>query len=213
MDGFLEGLQDGVVEASPDTWRTLRDQTARMRRLVEDVGTVSRAEERRLELSAEPVDLGALAAGAVRAAGQRYQDKGVVLDLAQVHEPVFVTGDPDRLHEVIDNLLANALRHTPASGRGQGHVEVSVRASGDSVLVEVVDDVEGIEASSLVHVFDRFYRADSARLHDTGGSGIGLTVARALVHAHGGVIAVRIERSGRGARFTVVLPRAGQPSH
>lgn len=201
LDGFLEGLEDGVIAAEPRTWMTLRDQTARLRRLVEDVGVVSEAEERGLDLAGDPVDLAAVAADAVRGASPAYRDKGVRLDLAG--DPVEVAGDPDRLREVVDNLLANALRHTPGGGR----VQVTVRATRDAARLEVADDGEGVAPEDLPHLFERFYRGDSARVHDTEGSGIGLSIARALVHAHGGAIAASSDGPGRGAVFAVALPR------
>jgi len=201
LDSFLEGVEDGVLPASRETWHTMRDQTSRLRRLVEDVGTVSQAEERRLDLSAAPLDLADLATEAVRSAVPGFHDKGVALALRTAAPPT-LTGDHDRLRQVLDNLLANALRHTPPGG----HVEVSLASRRGSVQLTVADDGDGIPAEHLPHVFERFYRADPARGRATGGSGIGLTIARALVQAHGGDIRADSAGPGRGTRFVVTLP-------
>jgi signal transduction histidine kinase len=128
----------------------------------------------------------------------------VTLTLHRGGAPARIAGDHDRLREILDNLLANALRHTPPGG----HVEVQVTGHRSQVDLAVADDGEGIPAVHLPHIFDRFYRADPARTRATGGSGIGLTIARALVHAHGGAIHADSAGTGRGARFTVTLPAA-----
>jgi len=201
LDSFLEGVEDGVLPPSRETWRTMRDQTSRLRRLVEDVGTVSQAEERRLDLSGAPLDLADLATEAVRSAEPGFHDKGVALALHTAALPT-LTGDRDRLREVLDNLLDNALRHTPPGG----HVEVSVASRRGAVQLTVADDGDGIAAEHLGNVFERFYRADAARGRATGGSGIGLTIARALVRAHDGDIRADSAGPGRGARFVVTLP-------
>lgn len=128
LDGFLEGLQDGVLPATAETWQTMRDQATRLRRLVQDVGTVSLAEERRLHLADSPLDLWSLADDVVRGWNQAYAEKGVHLALRNGDTPAYVTGDPDRLGEVLDNLLADALRHTPSAG----HVDVTGPGSPSS---------------------------------------------------------------------------------
>jgi two-component system, OmpR family, sensor histidine kinase BaeS len=117
-----------------------------------------------------------------------------------------VAADPDRVGEVLANLLGNALRHTPPGGR----VEVTATAGNGGVRIVVADTGEGIPPELLERVFERFYRADRARTHtpDGGGSGIGLTITRAIVQAHGGRIHAESAGPGRGARFVVTLPRA-----
>jgi signal transduction histidine kinase len=117
-----------------------------------------------------------------------------------------VWADPDRIGQVLTNLLDNALRHTPAGGT----VTVSCRTVEDQVEYVVADSGDGIAAENLPHVFDRFYRADTARDRGHGGSGIGLSIARALVEAHRGRIAAASAGPGRGSTFTVRLP--AQPS-
>jgi signal transduction histidine kinase len=204
LDSFLEGVEDGVIPATAATWQTLREQTARLRRLVDDVDAVSRAEERSLDLRREPIDLNVAVGAAVRASGARFHDKGVALDQVAGPGAARVSADPDRLREILDNLLDNALRHTPAGGS----VSVTVTTVPGRVAVTVADTGDGIAAEHLPHVFDRFYRADPARARATGGSGIGLTIARAVARAHDGDLTAASAGTGHGATFTLTLPAA-----
>ncbi len=204
LDSFLEGIEDGVIPASVDTWRTMRQQTARLRRLVDDVDSVSRAEERQLRVDPQPVNVDEVVAEATRAVGAGFQGKGVVLRHRPAAAPGRVSADPDRLREILDNLLSNALRHTPAGGT----VTVTTTADRARITVTVADTGVGIAAEHLPHLYERFYRADPARSQSTGGSGIGLTIARALAHAHGGDLHAASDGPGRGATFTLTLPAA-----
>lgn len=200
LDAYLEGIHDGVATTDPRTLAMLRGQTARLSRLADDVADVSRVEEGQLALELQPTDLSAVCAIAVRTAQQAYAAKGVVLSLEA--EPVLVEGDPQRLGQVLGNLLDNALRHTPAGGR------VSVRCFRDGrfAVAEVADTGEGIPGDQLVHVFERFHRVDPSRDRSHGGSGIGLAIVRALVEAHGGRVEARSGGPGHGATFRVQLP-------
>jgi two-component system sensor histidine kinase BaeS len=202
VDSFLEGIEDGVIPADPGTWRTMRDQTARLRRLVSDVDSLSRAEERQLDLRPRPVALAGLVEDALRAAATAYSAKGVVVRSAVPDRSIRAWADPDRVREILDNLLANAVRHTPPGGT----VTVAAARLPHQVQLTVTDTGAGIAAEHLAHIFDRFYRIDPARSRDTGGSGIGLTIARALARAHGGDLRVASDGLGQGATFTLTLP-------
>src|SRR5262249_49497117 len=169
LDSFLEGIQDGVIPASDTTWQTMAEQTSRLRRLVDDIDAVSRAEERTLQIQRELVDANDTAAAAMAAASAAYADKGIALHQHHSPSPAPVAADPDRLREILDNLLSNALRHTPPGG----DVSVACAAGAGAVEISVTDTGEGIAAEHLPHLFDRFYRADPARSRATGGSGIG----------------------------------------
>jgi len=202
IEGYVEGLRDGIVAPEQSTWSLLASETARLQRLVEDLQLVSRAEERQLDLRTQEVEPGALVADAAARMAPSYEAKGVRL-VPEV-EPGLptVAVDPDRLGEVLANLLDNALRHTPAGGT------VSLRAAlrrGDLELA-VSDTGEGIAPEHLGRVFERFYRADQARSRATGGSGIGLAIAKAIVEAHGGSLRAESDGPGRGATFVVTLP-------
>ncbi|HSK24402.1 MAG TPA: HAMP domain-containing sensor histidine kinase [Egicoccus sp.] len=203
LEGYHEGLVDGVVEPGPETWATLQDATTRLRRLVEDLTLVSRADEGRLEMDLARVDLAELAADSVESLARQAQDQDVAVTVTPPDIPAYVYGDRDRLGQVLTNLLTNALAHTSAGGR----IEVAVRTDHDEVVVEVRDDGAGIAPEHLPHLFDRFYRADPSRRRGRG-SGIGLTISRAIAHAHGGDIEASSAGPGRGATFVLRLPAA-----
>lgn len=202
VEGYVEGLADGVVPADGGTWQVLQTEARRLRRLVDDLQKVSHAEARQLDLHITLVDIGSLVAAAAQAAQPAYSAKGIDLVQRLDRRLPRIPIDPDRIGEVLANLLENALRHTPTGG----HVEVSAHRHGSAVELAVADSGEGIAPEKLERVFERFYRADSARRRQDGGSGIGLTIARAIVDAHGGRIRAESKGAGRGARFTVTLP-------
>jgi len=201
IEAYHEGLVDGVVEPSGETWATLQEATGRLQRLVEDLALVSRAEEGRLPLEAGPVEVGELVTTVVEAMAPTARERSVRVRTELPASPVGLQGDRDRLAQVLTNLLANALEHTPPGG------EVSVVARGDAAgaEIEVADTGEGIAAEHLPHLFQRFYRADPSRQR-AGGSGIGLTISRAIVLAHGGEITAASDGPGQGARFRIRLP-------
>ncbi|MEX2550914.1 MAG: ATP-binding protein [Nitriliruptoraceae bacterium] len=203
IEAYHEGLVDGVVEPTGETWATLQEATGRLQRLVEDLGLVSRAEEGRLSFEKGPVEVGELVTTAVDALAPAAREHHVAVLTDLPSSPITLQGDRDRLAQVLTNLLANALEHTPAGGE----VSVSASRSEDGVDIEVADSGEGIAAEHLPHLFQRFYRADPSR-HRVGGSGIGLTISRAIVHGHGGDITASSDGPGQGARFHIHLPSA-----
>ncbi|MPV37876.1 HAMP domain-containing sensor histidine kinase [Georgenia subflava] len=206
LDGYLEGIQDGVVPVDEEVLAMLRDQVARLSRLAQDISLVTTAEEGRLTMHRQPVQVGALIDAAVAQAAARYAARRINLRAA-VPERVRTTAvyaDLDRLGQVLTNLLDNALRYTAPGG----HVVVSATRDEAAVRIEVADDGDGIEAEHLAHVFERFYRADTARDRAHGGSGIGLAVTRSIVRAHGGEVTAASPGKGQGATFTVELPAA-----
>ena len=203
IDAHLEGIEDGVREPDATTLEIIRSSTGRLRRLAEDIRAVSNAEEGQLQINLQPVDARMLAVMAVTSAEHRYEAEQVNLEIhAECSRQVMA--DPDRLGQVLSNLLDNALRHTPRHGT------VRMRCSDDGacVLFTVSDTGQGIAQEHLEHIFDRFYRIDSARDRAHGGSGIGLSIAKALVEAHGGHISAVSQGAGLGATFTVRLPAA-----
>ncbi len=204
IDAYLEGLADGVVQPDPGTWALLRAEAGRLGRLTDDIAKVSRAEERQLDLRVRTAPAQELLAAAAAAARSGYAEKGVRLELDAARGDASVAVDPDRFAEVLANLLENALRHTPPGGA----VGLAAAPAGEDVLFTVSDTGEGIAPAELEQVFERFYRADPARSRDRGGSGIGLTIARALVEAHGGRISAESAGAGQGAAFRITLPAA-----
>ena len=199
---YVEGLADGVVTPDALTAATLESELDRMQRLVGDLDTVSRAEERQLDLHLRPVVPADLVTAAVEAARPSFTSKGVGLAARVEPGTPPVLADADRLHEVLANLLDNALRHTPAGGQ----VTVAAQSREGEVELVVRDNGEGIPSDQLPRVFERFYRVDAGRSRTRGGSGIGLTIARALVEAHGGRIRAESAGPDTGAAFAVTLP-------
>jgi len=205
--GYHEALADGVFTMDPETYATIGAALSRVERLVRDIARVSSAEERRLDLRLQQTTVSELIESAIAAASHAYDAKGVRLVGQPPLQQAPVRVDRDRIQEVLDNLLANALRHTPPGGR----VTVAARKLGQVVEIGVTDTGDGIRAEHLSRVFERFYRVDDARSRDRGGSGIGLAIARALVEVHGGRIRAESPGPGRGATFAFTLPLASGP--
>ena len=205
LEAYIDGLEDGVVPADVDSYATMRGQVGRLRRLASDLRESAAADEHALHLAPVDLDAAAAAAEAVSAATPRFLAKGVGLELRPGPTGLGVRADPERLQQVLANLLDNALRHTPDGG----HVSVAVGRVGPGIALSVTDDGEGIPADELAAVFDRFHRVDPARTATDGsGSGLGLTIARAIVADHGGTLTATSEGPGRGSAFTLTLPAA-----
>jgi signal transduction histidine kinase len=203
LEAYVEGLADGVVAADQEAWTVLQAELVRLRRLTEDLTAVSRAEEHQLDLRPRPVDPAALVTSATQAAEPAFAAKGVALQANTDHGLPQVGVDPDRLGEVLANLLANALKHTPSGGQ----VEVAARGRGNELELAVTDTGEGIPPELLERVFERFFRVDPARTRNSGGgSGLGLTISRAIVEAHGGRVWAESAGLGGGTRLVVRLP-------
>jgi signal transduction histidine kinase len=202
LDGYLEGLEDGVIQSSGDTWRLLRSETARMTRMVNDLSELWRAEARQLVLRIEAVDVAAVAretgASFVHAAGAR----GVTVSLPDVR--ALALADRDRVAQIVSNYLSNAVRHAPEGSA----IAVTARRHGARVRLAVADRGPGLAPGQLDAVFERFYRVDPARSRAGGGSGIGLAIVRALAGAMGGTAWAESDGPGRGATFFVELPAA-----
>jgi signal transduction histidine kinase len=203
----VEAAQDGVFDDEAANLAAMHDEALRLTRLLDDLSALAEAERPGLLLSAEPVDLAAVASGAAGALRQGFADKGI--ELTADLEAAVVDGDQKRLEQVVVNLLTNALRYTDAGGR----VDLSVRQVGGDAVLEVADSGIGISAEDIPHVFTRFWRGEKSRSRATGGAGIGLTIVRELVRAHDGRIAVE-STVGQGSAFRVIIPCHGaSPPH
>jgi two-component system, OmpR family, sensor histidine kinase BaeS len=203
VEAHLEAVEDGVRKLDEQTLAVIRSSTGRLRRLAQDISAVSRAEEGGLDTHRRVVDAATIARLAAAAARERYVTKGVALDVQAVDE-VTLWADPERIGQVLTNLLDNALRHTPPGGV----VTLSCRGRDRKVEYVVADTGSGLAPEHLPHVFDRFYRADTARDRGQGGSGIGLSIVKAYVEAHGGQVSAHSAGLGWGCTFTVLLPTA-----
>jgi len=198
--GWLEAAQDGVAQPDPAFIASLLEEAMLLQHVIEDLQDLAAADAGELRLRTQPVRLGEVldqVAGANRA---RAGIAGVAL-ITELSGEVDLVADPIRLRQVFGNLVHNAIRHTPAGGS----VTITARRVADRVVVEVADTGSGIAPGDLPYVFDRFWRAEKSRSRQTGGSGLGLPIARKLAEAHGGSLTVA-STPGRGSTFTVLLP-------
>ena len=200
LGGYVEGLIDGVFAPEPEILGAVSDELRRLGRLADDLSALSRAEEQRLELHPADADLAGLARRAAGRLAPQFADRHVTL---AVHAAGLlpVRADPDRITQVLTNIIGNALAATPA----EGAVTVRARAAGKRAEVSVTDTGAGLAASDLERVFERFYRA-SGQPRRSSGSGIGLTIARNIARAHGGEVTASSPGPGRGATFVLMLP-------
>jgi signal transduction histidine kinase len=204
LQALLENLVDGV-ENDPAALRTALVQTERLGRLVEQLLDLSRMESGALALRPAPFPVRNLLEQATRECeiGEAFSSRPVWLRVDVQPGDLRALGDSERLHQVIANLLDNAVRHSPEDGR----IWLSAHAAHDGVTtIEVADEGPGIPPEEAERVFERFHRVDAARAARDGGTGLGLAIARWIVDAHGGTIAVRA-REPRGCRVVVELPR------
>lgn len=207
LQAYIDGLEDGVLEPSDQTFATMRSQVARIERLGTDLRDAAAAQEGALPLAPEPCDLRSIAAAAVSAAQPVYDKAGIRLELiARTAAPL--RGDRDRLGQVLSNLLVNAARHTPVGGQ----VVVTVDVANHEAYVKVTDSGEGIPADEIEAIFERFHRVDYSRSGDAGGSGLGLTISRAIASSHGGTLSATSPGPGRGSAFLLTLPLAEDDS-
>lgn len=202
--GFAElSRQRGVVE--PDVMKRIEDEAKRMGLLVDDLLLLARLDQQR-PLRMEAVDLLPVAADALHNAQAVQPERNISLKILPDSEAPVVQGDEARLRQVLGNLISNALHHTPVDAP----ILVSVGTRGRDAVLEVSDSGPGLSDEQKARVFERFYRADSARTRTTGGSGLGLSIVAALVAAHSGRVIVN-DTKPHGATFTVLLPLPRQP--
>jgi signal transduction histidine kinase len=202
LDGYLEGLEDGVIEPSPDTWRLLRAETGRLTRLVADLSELWRAEARHLPLRLEAMDVTLVAGEVAERFAPVARARGLRIDVEAGR--TLASGDRDRVAQIVGNYLSNAIRHAPEGSA----ITVSTSASVTAVRISVTDEGPGLDPDQLEAVFERFYRVDAARSRAAGGSGIGLAIVRALAAAMGGRAWAESPGLGRGATFVLELPLA-----
>ncbi|HDN19806.1 MAG TPA: HAMP domain-containing histidine kinase, partial [Candidatus Acetothermia bacterium] len=197
----LEAMLDGVFPLSQESLAPVYEETLQLAELVEDLRELTLAEAGKLPLQREPLDLGQLAERVCEAIRPVAAEEGIHLEL-ELGRGLVVEADPKRIRQVLGNILANALRYSPAGGT----VSVSVRREGNGAVVTVRDQGPGIPPEDLPHIFERFYKGDPARSGQ--GSGLGLAIAKAIVEAHGGRIWAE-SRLGEGTAVSFSLPLRG----
>jgi signal transduction histidine kinase len=199
LQAHLENIVDGVEAADPEVLRTMLAQTERLGRMVSQLLDLSRLESGGSPLHNQRFEVGPLLEQA--AIESRLHRPGIDVRVAVEPRDLWVDGDPERVHQVVANLLENAARYSPA---GEA-IDVSGRVRGDRVVIEVCDHGPGIPLNESSRVFERFYRADSARATERGGAGLGLAIARWIVDLHGGDIRAE-QRAPNGCRMVIELP-------
>ncbi|MFW6070657.1 MAG: sensor histidine kinase, partial [bacterium] len=199
LQGNLRAIIDDVYPLDKAEVARLYDHTRHLSRLVQDLHDLAQAEARELPLNRSEVDVTTLVQRATQLFEPLAEEEAVTLQESYPEQQVPVTADAARLTQVVQNLLANALRHTPAGGS----IGLSVSETEEAVQIVVRDSGEGIQAEHLPHVFDRFYRVDSSRSRGSGGAGLGLAIARAIVEAHGGTVDAASAGAGQGSTFTI----------
>lgn len=202
IGALVDGIEDGVVEASAHSWNTIRDQLQRLNRLSRDVRDVSHSYDQTLSTQKILVDPGGIGLAAVAAWNPRYESKGVLLEVNMRSNLPMIEADPMRIGQVLTNLLENSLRHTPKSGK----VQLIIESVSGGVAFSVRDTGEGIAVNHLPHIFDRLYRGDFSRGSGDSGSGLGLTIARSIAESHSGTLVASSEGRGHGSTFTLTLP-------
>lgn len=205
IQGYLEAVKDGLLEPNEGTIETIHGQVVHLGHLVEDLRLLAQAEAGALQLHRIPSQMPVVLQGCVDAVRPRAEAKGITLTLEADMAMPYVEMDSTRISQVVNNLLENAIIHTPEGG------SVTVTSGTDQgrmVRVAVADSGTGISSEDLLRVFDRFFRADASRSRATGGVGLGLTIAKQLVEAHGGSIHVE-SVVPNGARFVFEIPIAG----
>lgn len=203
IKGSMEGLMDGILPASDETYQQVHAEAERLNRLVNDLQELSRVEARAYQLEVRPVDVSTLVRTVTKRLSLHAESKRISLDFELTPNLPHILADEDRAVQVLTNLTGNALQYTSEGGR----VTISAKRINDEIQFSIRDTGIGIPPEHLSHIFDRFYRVDKSRSRQAGGgSGIGLTIARALVEAHGGRIWVESAGDGQGSLFAFTLP-------
>jgi signal transduction histidine kinase len=203
LAGYLEGLADGTIAPSTNVHQLLAKETSRMRRLVDDLQELSKMEAGYLPIDARPMNLQLLLTGLVQKfSDQLLDESSPAIFLNYPSHVTQVLADPERVEQILVNLMGNAVRYTSV-----GSVTVQVQQEGNKVWISVIDTGLGIAPEDLSHVFERFWRADRSRDRNSGGTGIGLAISRRLVELQGGTIEVESELN-KGSTFRFSLPLA-----
>ena len=202
LQSHMEAMIDGIWKPEPERLKSCHEEILRINRMVGDLEKLAKYESENLLLNKSEFSITELVQHIMQNFETDFMNKGIQLQFSGDEEIVFA--DRDKISQVIINLLSNALKYTPQGGL----VEVGIKSAPDHIEVFVKDTGNGIPPEDLPHIFERFYRADKSRNRLTGGAGIGLTIAKAIVEAHRGSIQVK-SRPGEGSEFIVTIPMQG----
>jgi two-component system, OmpR family, sensor histidine kinase BaeS len=205
IKGSMEGLMDGILPPNDETFQQIHAEADRLNRLVDDLQELSRVEARAYRLDIRPVEVSSLVQTVTKRLAPRFESKHISLNLELPSDLPHILADEDRAIQILTNLTGNALQYTPEGG----NVTITAKEVKDEIEITIRDTGVGIPPEHLSHIFDRFYRVDKSRSRQSGGgSGIGLTIARALIEAHGGRIWVESAGDGNGSTFAFTVPIA-----
>jgi histidine kinase len=202
IKGSAEGLMDGVLPASDETYQQIHNEAERLNKLVSDLQELSRVEAKAIPLNVQLVKVTRLLETVTKRMQFQFDEKRVILNRQLPHDPILILADEDRALQILTNLLGNALQYTPENGT----VTVTIEREKNMARFSIQDSGIGIPAEHLAHIFDRFYRVDKSRSRTHGGSGIGLTISKHLVEAQGGKIWAESEGANKGSVFVFTLP-------
>lgn len=202
IKGSAEGLMDGVLPATEETFQQIHAESERLSHLVDDLQELSRVESRAVQMDIHPVELAAVIQTVIRRVRFQFDAKRVILTSRLPQNPIRILADEDRLVQIITNLIGNALQYTNENGT----VTVSAEVDKNEARISVHDSGVGIPPEHLARIFERFFRVDKSRTRAQGGSGIGLTIAKHLVETQGGRIWAESAGENKGSVFVVTLP-------
>jgi signal transduction histidine kinase len=205
ITGYLEALRDGVLEPTADMFEVMYDEAQYLQRLIEDLRTLSLVDAGELRLNCQPTAPQELLQRLAASYAHQAEQQAITLQLKTEPSLPQLNVDPERMSQVLNNLLSNGLRYTPEGGQ----IILSAKAQAQHVLIQVQDSGEGIPPEALPRLFERFYRGDDSRQQNEGQSGLGLAIAKSIVEAHGGTIDVQSEL-GEGTTFSIALPTSEQ---
>lgn len=204
VQGTLEGMLDRVLEPTPERIAALHNQTLLLARLITDLRDLSLAQAGQLQLNVRPIEAGPIVRETLEAMAPLAEERHVALHAAVPHILPRIDADPDRLRQIVQNLVENAVRYTPPGG--EVRVTMDAAPVTGAVRLVVADTGVGIDARDLPHLFRHFYRTDQSRTRASGGTGLGLAIVKSLVEAHGGRVDVE-SAVGKGSTFTITFPR------
>lgn len=212
IEGTVDAMLDGVFKPDREHLASIKEQTAQLTRLINDLREISLAESGQLKLDITPTDMVELVRRKISQAEVRALDKGIKLKLDVRGKIPEVEIDGNRIEQVISNLLTNAIRHTPSGGKITVALEAitsvnDYQLSKPSLVVSVTDSGEGIPAEHLPHIFERFYRVESSRAKNEGETGLGLSIVKQMVEAHGGKVWAQSQLT-KGSTFYIAIPIA-----
>jgi len=206
IQGTIEAFQDGIFAPTAENFAIIHEEIMLLNRLVEDLRTLANAEAGKLSLDVRSIDLVGVLQRQVATFHRQAREAGIRLTFSSEQPTLLIAGDEQRLGQIVNNLVENAFRHTTTAGT----IQIDLKRVEHGVQISVTDNGEGIPTAALPHIFERFYRVHPAREQQVGGSGLGLTITRQLVEAHGGKIWAKSPptEAGQGSEFTLFLPIA-----